>query len=116
MGYPHTCTYIHTGTCTHTCIHVKHDNFNCKWQPPFGESLGNTCDVIASAHAHMCFEPIVFLELLIHLLFVPVHGHVLADPDRPPLPHPTPSPKGDPPNQLKHNKTNQDNSIKIYDL
>ena len=58
--------HIHTGTCTHTYIHVKHDNFNCKWQPPLGESLGNTCDVIASAHAHMCFEPIVFLELLIH--------------------------------------------------
>ena len=41
-GSPHT----HACACMHAHIHVKHDNFNCKWQPPLGESLGIPYDVI----------------------------------------------------------------------
>ena len=33
----------------HAHIHIKHDNFNCKWPLPLGESLGIPYDVI-----HMC--------------------------------------------------------------
>ena len=49
LGAPHTCAHAHT--CMHAHIHVKHDNFNCKWQPPLGESLGIPYDVIC---VHPC--------------------------------------------------------------
>ena len=41
----HMCTWTCTHACTHAHIHVKHDNFNCKWPPPLGESLGIPYDV-----------------------------------------------------------------------
>ena len=47
--------YAHTCTCTHVHIQVKHDNFNCKWQPPLGESLGIPYDVIRM-HACVCMH------------------------------------------------------------
>ena len=47
--------HMHAFTCTHAHIHVKHDNFNCKWQPPLGESLGIPYDVIrVRTCMHMC--------------------------------------------------------------
>ena len=45
-GCPHMRAHAHA--CTHAQIHVKHDNFNCKWQPPLGESLGTPYDVICT--------------------------------------------------------------------
>ena len=52
---PHMCTCIHM----HAHIHIKHDNFNCNWQPPLGESLGIPNDVICMCvcmcmHVCMC--------------------------------------------------------------
>ena len=43
-GASYTCAHEHT--CTHAHIHVKHDNFNWKWQPPLGESMGIPYDVM----------------------------------------------------------------------
>ena len=39
-GCPHKHTHMHAH------IHAKHDNFNCKWLPLFGESLGIPHNVI----------------------------------------------------------------------
>ena len=57
----HMHTHRHARTCMHAHIHIKHDNFNCKWQPPLGESLGIPYDVIHACacicvHVHMCRE------------------------------------------------------------
>ena len=61
-------------TCAHAHIHVKHDNFNCKWQPPLGESLGIPYDVI---HAHTCT-----------CMCTCVGGTPNYPPPHPPTPHP----------------------------
>ena len=47
----HVHMHVHAHTHAHANIHVKHDNFNCKWPPPLGESLGIPYDVI---HVHAC--------------------------------------------------------------
>ena len=78
-GCPHTCA--HACTYMHAHKHVKHDNFNCKWQPPLGESLGIPYDVM---HACTC-------------ICVCACAHVWGAPSQHPLPHPpTPTPWGTP--------------------
>ena len=59
VGVPptHVHKYVHACMHMHAHIHVKHDNFNCKWQSPLGESLGIPYDVIhthACMHVHAC--------------------------------------------------------------
>ena len=74
---PHTCT------CMHAHIHVKHDNFNCKWQPPLGESLGIPYDVIharACVHMHACMCMCMCVECTLSPPPTPIHP--------PPTPHP----------------------------
>ena len=75
----HMCTCTHAHACT--CMRCKHDNFNCKWPPPLGESMGIPYDVICTCacvcmcvHVHVC------------------GGHILTIPH----PHPptSPPPKG----------------------
>ena len=48
LGVPptHVHMHMHAHMHMHTHIHVKHDNFNCKLQPPLGKSLGIPYDVI----------------------------------------------------------------------
>ena len=55
LGVPPTHMHMqaHARMHTHAHIHVKHDNFNCKRQPPLGESLGIPYDVIHTC-AYMC--------------------------------------------------------------
>ena len=93
-------THVHACMHTHAHIHVKHDNFNCKWQPPLGESLGIPYDVM-----HMC-------ACMCTCVGAPSHH---------PHPHPPtlPPPRGvDPQNQSKFNSTwtNRDISILFEDL
>ena len=83
LGVPH--KHVHTSMHMQAHIHIKHDNFNCKWQPPFGESLGIPYDVI---HACTCLCMCVCAH---------VWGH--------PLITPPPTPWGDPGNQSKFNST-----------
>ena len=73
-GAPHTCMHMHAH------IHVKHDNFNCKWQPPLGESpmMSYVCArACTCVHVHAC---------------ACVWGGTLSPPP-PPFTHP-PTPKG----------------------
>ena len=72
-------THVHARMYTHAHIHVKHDNFNCKWQPPLEESLGIPYDIICT---HM-------------YLRVPVCACVWGAPSHHPAPPSThPSPPG----------------------
>ena len=88
-GAPH--TRAHARMHTHAHIHIKHDDFNCKWQPPLGESLGIPYDV---THARAC----VCVRACAHVWGAP--------PNHPPAHPPTPpSPRGDPQNQSKFNST-----------
>ena len=67
---PHTCT------CMHTHIHIKHHNFNCKWQPPLGEFLGIPYDVICT---RMCMR----VHACAHVWVAPPnHPHPIHPPPR----------------------------------
>ena len=91
-GTPH----MHAHACTHAHIHVKHDNFNCKWQPPLGESVGIPYDVIRT---HVCGHTCMHMHVYMCGWHPPNHPH-----PHPPTPHPPP-PRGDPWNQSKFNST-----------
>ena len=86
LGVPH--TYAHAHMCTHTHIYVKHDNFNCKWQPPLGKSLGIPYDVLCtctcmwgspSHHtlAPSTHSPLLGVNACAHVWMSPSH-HTLA--------------------------------------
>ena len=80
-GAPHVggggwgCPHTHAHMDMHAHIHIKHDNFNCKWQPPLGESLGIPYDVI-------CARVCVRARACAHVWGSPPHH------PRPPSPHP----------------------------
>ena len=87
LGVPptHVHMHMHARTCKHAHIYIKHDNFNCKWQPPLGESLGIPYYVI---HVHAC--------MYVHVNVC--RGHPFTTPT--PI-HPLPTPQGGPPESVK---------------
>ena len=89
-GVPHTHVHVHTHMHTHAHACMVNMIISCKWQPPLGESMGISYDVIhvcACMHACACA----------HVWEAPSHHptHIL----------PPPTPWGDPRNQSKFNST-----------
>ena len=77
----HVHMHAHVHTCLHTHIHVTHNNFNYKWQPPWG-------------------NPWEFPMMPYTCMHVCMHVHVDMYVGHPHHPiHPSPHLQGDPQNQ-----------------